>query len=150
LFEGDRKSSRFYSLECYYKYTRINSSSSTNNYLHTCDDNYPLQHRKIAEDFIGRKLLYNEVVHHLDGNSKNNNISNLIVMQRGDHVRLHATLTRHRASLLKNKDENSENCWNNLRGQITTTWLETEGVKVIKISDIGQSAAETPTDISEE
>lgn len=150
LFEGDRKNSRFCSLECYYKYTRVNSSSSTNKYSYVCCKDYPLQHRKIAEDLIGRKLEYNEVVHHLDGNPKNNDVSNLLLMQRRDHVRLHAVLTRHRASLLKDKDENSENCWDNLRGQITTTWLETEGVKVIKISDIGQSAAETPTDISEE
>ena len=35
-----------------------------------------------------------------------------------------------------------ENCWNILRDQLTTTWLETMNVKVIKITDIGQSAAE--------
>lgn len=36
-----------------------------------------------------------------------------------------------------------ENCWNILRGQLTTTWLETMNVNVIKITDIGQSAAES-------
>jgi hypothetical protein len=35
-----------------------------------------------------------------------------------------------------------ENCWNSLRGQLTTTWLEITSVNVIKIIDIGQSAAE--------
>jgi hypothetical protein len=35
-----------------------------------------------------------------------------------------------------------ENCWNILRDQLTTTWLEITDVKVIKITDIGQSAAE--------
>lgn len=59
-------------------------------------------------------------------------------------------LTRERAALLKDKDVNSENCWNNLRDQITKTWLETTGVNVIKISDIGQSAAETLPDKTEE
>lgn len=35
-----------------------------------------------------------------------------------------------------------ENCWNSLRDQLTKTWLETTGVNVIKIVDIGRSAAE--------
>lgn len=35
-----------------------------------------------------------------------------------------------------------ENCWNILRGQLTTAYLETKSANVIKITDIGQSAAE--------
>ena len=35
-----------------------------------------------------------------------------------------------------------ENCWNILRDQLTTTWLETMNVNVIKTTNIGQSAAE--------
>lgn len=35
-----------------------------------------------------------------------------------------------------------ENCWNILRGQLTTAYLETRSANVIKIIDIGQSAAE--------
>ena len=38
--------------------------------------------------------------------------------------------------------EHHENCWDNLIAPMTTAWLETAGVKVIKISEIGQSAAE--------
>lgn len=37
---------------------------------------------------------------------------------------------------------NSENCWNSLIVPMTTTWLETTNVKVIKLWEIGQSAAE--------
>lgn len=44
--------------------------------------------------------------------------------------------------LRKLNSSNLENCWDSLRGLLTTTWLETTGVKVIKITDIGQSAAE--------
>ncbi len=39
--------------------------------------------------------------------------------------------------------EQNENCWNTLRVQMTTTWLETASVNVIKLSEIGQSAAES-------
>lgn len=46
-------------------------------------------HRQVMEKFIGRKLEYSEVVHHIDGNNKNNDINNLMVMSRGEHSRLH-------------------------------------------------------------
>lgn len=38
---------------------------------------YVLQHRKVMEDFLGRKLLPHETVHHKDGDRANNHISNL-------------------------------------------------------------------------
>lgn len=47
------------------------------------------EHRKIMEEYLNRKLHYNEVVHHKNGNTKDNNIENLIVMSRIDHAKLH-------------------------------------------------------------
>lgn len=38
--------------------------------------------------------------------------------------------------------ENAENCWNSLIVPMTTAWLETTSAKVIKLSEIGQPAAE--------
>lgn len=35
-----------------------------------------------------------------------------------------------------------ENCWNILRDQLTTAYLEINSANVIKITDIGRSAAE--------
>ena len=46
-------------------------------------------HRWIMEQKLGRKLKRNEVVHHLDGDSKNNDIDNLSVMSLSDHSRSH-------------------------------------------------------------
>lgn len=39
---------------------------------------------------VGRKLNSNEVVHHIDGNKSNNDLSNLALMTRSEHARLHA------------------------------------------------------------
>jgi hypothetical protein len=47
-------------------------------------------HRKAAENKIGGKIGKNRVVHHKDGNKKNNRWSNLLVMGRREHSKLHA------------------------------------------------------------
>lgn len=46
-------------------------------------------HRKVVEQAIGRPLIYSEIVHHIDGNKKNNDLSNLEIMDRARHVRMH-------------------------------------------------------------
>lgn len=48
------------------------------------------QHIVVMEKIIGRKVLPNEVVHHIDHNRKNNDPENLVLMTRSDHARLHA------------------------------------------------------------
>jgi hypothetical protein len=51
------------------------------------------EHRWIMEETLGRKLLPDEVVHHIDGDRLNNAPSNLRVMSRAEHTRQHLTLT---------------------------------------------------------
>lgn len=47
------------------------------------------QHRVVAEDKIGRRLLPGEIVHHCDEDGKNNASGNLEVMTQSEHIRLH-------------------------------------------------------------
>jgi hypothetical protein len=47
------------------------------------------EHRFLMEKYIGRKLTYNEVVHHKDENKSNNLIDNLEIISREEHSRLH-------------------------------------------------------------
>lgn len=114
-----------------------------NPYANAGGGGYCWLHRRIAEEILGRKLKTNEVVHHLDDDPKNNEKPNLVVMSRKNHGRLHWYLKEQRALFEKSNNEKGENCWKTLIVPMTTTWLETAGVKVIKLWEIGQSAAES-------
>ena len=52
---------------------------------------YVCEHRLVMEKHIGRFLLPEESIHHIDGNTKNNDISNLRLFScEGEHRSLHA------------------------------------------------------------
>jgi hypothetical protein len=53
-----------------------------------------LQHRLIAEQKLGRKLSKDEVVHHIDGDRRNNDPDNLVVMTAAEHLQFHVRLHR--------------------------------------------------------
>lgn len=46
-------------------------------------------HRHLMEQKIGRQLGYNEIVHHKDGNIHNNDLGNLTIMTRAEHMAIH-------------------------------------------------------------
>lgn len=54
-----------------------------------------LEHRVVAEKKLGRQLMPNEVVHHLDFNIRNANPENLMIFaSNADHTKYHAVLRR--------------------------------------------------------
>lgn len=68
--------------DCYY----FTKHDSDNKIIDRCI--VPI-YRYVIECKLGRKLGYNEVVHHVDGNHFNNSIDNLMVLDRSTHVKLH-------------------------------------------------------------
>jgi hypothetical protein len=52
-------------------------------------DTNKLVHKTVAENMVGGKIYSGRVVHHKDENKKNFRKSNLIVMSRSSHSKLH-------------------------------------------------------------
>jgi hypothetical protein len=55
-------------------------------------EGFVYEHIVVAEKGLKRRLLSEEVCHHLDGNRKNNRSSNIIVLLRSQHTKLHTWL----------------------------------------------------------
>ena len=122
---------------------------------HKSIPNYNNVKRSAKGNTIARQLIINLGfiglnsrihIHHLDENPDNNSLKNLLILSNQNHAFLHRFLEKNWSLLSKDSSSNLENCWDTLRDQLTTTWLETMSVKVKKIVDIGQSAAEPLTE----
>lgn len=59
------------------------------NHPNATNKGYVLEHRAEMEKYLGRYLPKDEIIHHIDGNTHNNNITNLRVMSYSDHNNLH-------------------------------------------------------------
>ena len=98
---------QFCSRECYYKYRckvklledgefRLNSDG------YVVDRRNRRMHRVIMEQYLGRPLRPDEHIHHVDGRRNNNFISNLELLSREEHSRLHIkSMKRNRGKLSK-------------------------------------------------
>lgn len=55
-------------------------------YCYVGNGKYKAEHRITIEKYLGRELLKKEIVHHQDGNSLNNSLSNLkLFLSQGEH-----------------------------------------------------------------
>ena len=60
------------------------------------ENGYAPEHRVRASKKLGRQLRDGEVVHHIDGNKLNNRPSNLQVMTREEHWKVHHSKKRNK------------------------------------------------------
>lgn len=63
---------------------------------------YVIEHRKVMQDFLGRPLLENEIIHHIDGDKLNNDLSNLYICNSmSEHRDMHNSLENVSMTLVK-------------------------------------------------
>lgn len=57
------------------------------------DGNQVRLHRYLIEQQLGRKLSFNEIVHHKNGDKNDNRIENLELTSRSEHMKKHPEIT---------------------------------------------------------
>jgi len=62
---------------------------------------YIREHRLIMENYIGRKLRYDEEIHHINGNSLDNRIENLMLTDKHHHLILEHKLGTYKSHIQK-------------------------------------------------
>lgn len=85
------------SVECAYDYKKKTGCTKRGGFwyengykiLYLEDGSSIKEHIKVMEDHIGRKLLADEVVHHINEKRDDNRLENLQLMTRGEHSKLH-------------------------------------------------------------
>jgi len=71
-------------------------------YVYLGDRKHRTTHRYVFEQFLGRKLYKNEQVHHINGDTLDNDINNLILLSRSEHRKTHNSLQLCVLELYKN------------------------------------------------
>lgn len=75
-----------------YGFKKSNKPKHIYKYIITPEGQRMREHRYVMECFLNRKLNPDEHVHHIDGNSFNNDIKNLIVLTNSEHQKLELKL----------------------------------------------------------
>lgn len=93
--KGGSYPKKFCSIRCFYDF---NSGGNNYKFKGRIDGKYVrvrvnkkiiFEHRYLMEKALGRKLKKDEHIHHLDGDSRNNNLNNLILVSPTEHRKLH-------------------------------------------------------------
>lgn len=129
-FIGARKEAQFCSKECLDAYHKIDSHDVIGKYLFKKKTSINA-HRAITEELLQRKLTYNEVVHHIDGNPKNNNLDNLLVLSRSNHIKLHRALIKKKALVLHEIKNLLEDTWIEIKKKFTKEWLKENNIQYL-------------------
>ena len=74
------------------------------NHPHCDGKGYVREHILVMEKYLGRYLTEDEVVHHIDENKLNNDISNLQLMTKYEHKCYHSSKPRKHVDLEKSKE----------------------------------------------
>jgi hypothetical protein len=109
-------------LDCIIKIENELGNNTTNNYI-IAPKTSKTYHRVLMEEALKRSLHYNEIVHHMDEDIYNNELSNLVVISRSNHFKLHKILIKYK---YENKNYIKEDIIS-----LTNSWFLENNINVI-------------------
>lgn len=142
-FDSWSKDGIFCSRACYNQYNKAICKEATNNYERAHGENYSFMHRRIAENLLQTKLGENIVVHHLDWCPTNNEPSNLLVLHRSMHAKLHKYILSEMATRYGSAPLHDRNMMEAYRDALTHEWLDTAGASFILLSKLDNTTSQT-------
>lgn len=94
---SDYQKRKFCGIDCYRLHNRGSNHANFKNGTKSRPDGYLRNsqtdqyiHREVMEAHLGRKLLPEEHVHHIDEDKANNDISNLEIVSNSQHRKIHS------------------------------------------------------------
>ena len=95
-----------------------------------------LEHRCIATKVIGRKLTSADIVHHIDGNTRNNKLENLLFLSNKKHIKLHQFLNEQLYIKSYRDNLTMEEAWDKYCKFYTDEWIFNNKDDCVVLSDV--------------
>jgi hypothetical protein len=108
-----------------------------------------LEHRCIATKVIGRKLTSADIVHHIDGNTKNNSLENLLFLSNKKHIKLHQWLNEQLYIRGYKENLSMKESWDKYCKFYTDKWIFDNKDECIILNEVADAEEKVKTSLGE-
>ena len=108
-----------------------------------------LEHRCIATKVIGRKLTSSDIVHHIDGNTRNNSLDNLLFLSNKNHIKLHQYLNEQLYIRSYIENLSMEESWDKYCKNYTREWISNNKDECIILGEVENAEEKVKTSLGE-
>ena len=108
-----------------------------------------LEHRCIATKVIGRKLTSADIVHHIDGNTKNNSLENLLFLSNKKHIKLHQWLNEQLYIRGYKEKLTMKESWDKYCKFYTDKWIFNNKDECIILNEVADAEEKVKTSLGE-